>query len=918
MATYNADIRIGVVGKAQLNQLEAQFKRINKQANQLQRSLKLKGLNQRLNLDTRAATTAIRDLEARIQRLGRTVTVKLNTRQQQAAAGGSGGTAVGIAAGNNNQATAQQAATLSKLSTSAREARQTSKELTAALDAQRVATDKLEASKKKLQQALRTNQQAQAGFAEKGKTVKQSLANSANAIQINTNYLRKYQAALRDAGREVVSLQGKLNSLSEAQQRAARRQATFGQARRGALAGGGVSALGIPGVGSIASGALAGGAVGGAPGAIAGAAAAALTTLGTATATYASEAAKAAAETGLLNTALASIAGPDTQRAKQLISEISQEFVVSIPQATAEFTKLAAAAQANGTSIEETAEVYKGLAAANVALGGNAERLQGILLATTQVFSKGKVQAEELRGQIGERLPGAFALFAQSLGLSTKELDKALEQGKVSTEDFVKFAIGLYERYGDAAALINESPEAAGRRLEVALKNLQVSVGNLLKPIGAAFQKVFGDIVIAITKASDALAKFLGVGLENAIAKAERDIEAARVKLGTSDNPFRNDGGVTDRRSRAAAERQLREAEARLARLRQQQQDQPVVDPIKPLTQTSVEELSESDRKAKERLETDRRLAAVRRDSAQALLELENQRNFLSDYEYEKRKLILEGQQKAYEAVVKIKDQEQLTAELLRIQADINRELVDLENERVRALGEQKDAVNERMLALNNEIKVIRERDPLQKEYLKIEQEIARLRREGVPEQQLLVLRDRLRLRAEELNLAKEIARVEQLQADALNAVGDAARNVFETMIFGSEKLEDTLGNVARQLASILLQTGLKALGGGDGVGLFSILGGDFGGGRASGGPVRKGTSYVVGEKGPELFVPQSSGTVVPNGAMGGVNSVVNVTINGDNEETDATRSSELGRMIEASVVGVINRERRPGGLLTR
>ena len=181
------------------------------------------------------------------------------------------------------------------------------------------------------------------------------------------------------------------------------------------------------------------------------------------------------------------------------------------------------------------------------------------------------------------------------------------------------------------------------------------------------------------------------------------------------------------------------------------------------------------------------------------------------------------------------------------------------------------------------------------------------------------MLRDRLRLRAEELNLAKEIARVEQLQADALNAVGDAARNVFETMIFGSERLEDTLGNVARRLASILLQTGLKALGGGDGVGLFSILGGDFGGGqKASGGPVRKGTSYVVGEKGPELFVPQSSGTVVPNGAMGGVNSVVNVTINGDSEETDSTRSSELGRMIEASVVGVINRERRPGGLLTR
>ena len=57
-----------------------------------------------------------------------------------------------------------------------------------------------------------------------------------------------------------------------------------------------------------------------------------------------------------------------------------------------------------GFSVEQVEEVYRGLAAANVTLGGNQERLQGILLATQQVFSKGKVQAEELRGQIGERL----------------------------------------------------------------------------------------------------------------------------------------------------------------------------------------------------------------------------------------------------------------------------------------------------------------------------------------------------------------------------------------------------------------------------------------------------------------------------------------------------------------------------------
>ena len=87
-----------------------------------------------------------------------------------------------------------------------------------------------------------------------------------------------------------------------------------------------------------------------------------------------------------------------------------------IGEATQQFTKLNAAARASGFTVQEVEEVYRGLAAANTALGGDSEKLQGILLATQQVFSKGKVQAEELRGQIGERLPGAFALFAKAVG----------------------------------------------------------------------------------------------------------------------------------------------------------------------------------------------------------------------------------------------------------------------------------------------------------------------------------------------------------------------------------------------------------------------------------------------------------------------------------------------------------------------
>jgi hypothetical protein len=60
-----------------------------------------------------------------------------------------------------------------------------------------------------------------------------------------------------------------------------------------------------------------------------------------------------------------------------------------------------------------------------------------------------------------------------------------------------------------------------------------------------------------------------------------------------------------------------------------------------------------------------------------------------------------------------------------------------------------------------------------------------------------------------------------------------------------------------------------------------------FGGNRAMGGPVSSGTAYVVGERGPELFVPGKSGTIIPNGA-GGSGTTINLTVNGaiDSEST--------------------------------
>ena len=83
-------------------------------------------------------------------------------------------------------------------------------------------------------------------------------------------------------------------------------------------------------------------------------------------------------------------------------------------------------------------------------------------------------------------------------------------------------------------------------------------------------------------------------------------------------------------------------------------------------------------------------------------------------------------------------------------------------------------------------------------------------------------------------------------------------------------------------------------------------IAGVFGGGRAAGGPVSAGTTYLVGENGPELFTSSTSGTIIPNGAMGG--NTVNITVNGAIDPISTARQIANILNREATISGSFNR----------
>ena len=153
-------------------------------------------------------------------------------------------------------------------------------------------------------------------------------------------------------------------------------------------------------------------------------------------------------------------------------------------------------------------------------------------------------------------------------------------------------------------------------------------------------------------------------------------------------------------------------------------------------------------------------------------------------------------------------------------------------------------------------------------------------------------------------------------------SIGSSFSESFKGIVDGSMTAQDALRNLFQRTADHFLDMAAQIAAAQLQKGILSLF--NFGpsgdipidGTRASGGPVKGGGSYIVGEKGPELFVPGSSGNIVPNHAMGGANVVVNVDASGSSVEGDAERSRQLGDLIGAAVQSEIIRQQRPGGTL--
>lgn len=139
---------------------------------------------------------------------------------------------------------------------------------------------------------------------------------------------------------------------------------------------------------------------------------------------------------------------------------------------------------------EQVQKIFTGIGTAASVMGISADDTKGAFNALSQMFSKGVVSSEELKGQLGERIVGAFGIAARAAGKTEFELNKMLEKGELMAKDFLpQFATELEKTFGSGLAKSANSATANFNRLETALFDLKTTLGQELLPVVIPFLK---------------------------------------------------------------------------------------------------------------------------------------------------------------------------------------------------------------------------------------------------------------------------------------------------------------------------------------------------------------------------------------------------------------------------------------------
>lgn len=182
---------------------------------------------------------------------------------------------------------------------------------------------------------------------------------------------------------------------------------------------------------------------------------------------------------------------------------IAQKYGVSLSTLSSEYGKFAIAAKTAGVSNEEINKSFENIVKAARGLNLSGEQVGGVIRALSQSFSKGKIQAEELTGQLGDRLPVALTALGQTLGKTNAETLELVKAGKVGSEVIPEFTARLAELAKVGTELNSKGIDASIERINNAITQLLSSFGQgAFEGISNQLKNVFEGVNLTSLQAS--------------------------------------------------------------------------------------------------------------------------------------------------------------------------------------------------------------------------------------------------------------------------------------------------------------------------------------------------------------------------------------------------------------------------------
>ncbi len=641
------------------------------------------------------------------------------------------------------------------------------------------------------------------------------------------------------------------------------------------------------------------------------------------------------------------------EKAGQIIKELQQLGAVT-PFTSTELIDSAKRLQAFGIQADKVVETTKRLADVSGATGAE---LQGLATAYGQVQAKGRLQGEELL-QFQERGVALQEELRKMYGLSGEEFQKALEKGRIGAEAVEVAVIRLTNaggKYANGAIAQSDTLQGKFSTLQDSIQTLAQTIGKTLSPVIKSLMDQATDAIGEIQRMFDE------AGSKEREAQFARNADAAVRAMNL--NPFTQQGMMYEMRQRnieqqradyelrrrSAAARPNRPAAATPATPALLQGTVPRTENKKRGSALNINDLigGEIGRRLQEQ---QARLSAATAKMMNTAAASENPKQAQRMVEYSSKLLNIKYQIGAID-------------ETLTKRAGVRAEIIASQNDKTRAAMAFDETTNDLKtqrleLELETNTLLAEQTGKAEEQYRQQQQAIAdalagldmqRLKVSAVTEAQkqalqLLEIENALKKAgivltdADRQALGLKIAGIQKLTKeqeaaktaaqqlkDVYTDIGMSIKSGIVDAIQGAVDGTKTLGevasgvlkNIANKVLDVAINFALFGAMSGTGTG-GGLLGGLFKP-RANGGPVTGGSTYLVGERGPELFVPGRSGSIVPNDKLGGGGStsvVVNVDASGSKVEGNDQQGNQLGRVIAAAVQQELIKQKRPGGLL--